>query len=300
MGVLETLVVPLVLGTFRASIPLIMCAVAEILNEKAGLVNIGIEGVMLFGAFMAVYGSWLTGDPMVGLALAALVGLAWGVVFALVSIHLRGDQIVAGVGINMFAIGFTEMMIPLVWGTYGYSESVRRLPPLYVTPGGERVSWFLPASLALAVLAYLVMYRTRWGLYLRGCGENPIAIDAAGVSVYRVRYAASTVSSLIFALAGAYMGIDWNNAFVKEMTGGRGFISLALVIFSNWNPLMALVGGMIFGFFDILQFRIGGALGVGIPPQVPQMVPYVATVLVLLLVGRVRPPAAAGKPFVKE
>jgi len=289
----------LLIGTLRTSIPLIIGAIGEIFNERAGITNIGIEGVMLFGAFIAVYGTWLAQNPFIGLLWALLSGIAWGLIFGAISTHLRGDQIVAGIGINVFAMGFTEMMIPLIWGTYGYSESVNRLPPLFQLYG-ERISYFLPLTVLLAVLSSIVLYRTKWGLRLRSCGENPLAADAAGISVYKVRYLTSVFSSILFSLAGAYMGIDWNDSFVKEMTGGRGFIALALVIFANWKPLLALAGGLLFGFFDALQFRIGAALGVGVPPQVPQMIPYIATILFLLAIGRVRGPSAAGKPFVKE
>jgi len=293
------ILISLIVGTLRTSIPLIIGAVGEIFNERVGIINIGIEGIMLFGAFMAVYGAWAFQNPLIGVLLALFTGMIWGFLFGAISTHLRGDQIIAGMGINVFAMGFTEMMIPLIWGTYGYSETVKRLPPLFQY-GGERISYFLAFTIALVVFSHTFLYKTKWGLHLRSCGENPLAADAAGINVYKIRYLTSIFSSALFSLAGAYMSVDWNDAFVKEMTGGRGFIALALVIFANWRPFLALIGGLLFGFFDALQFRIGAALGVGVPPQIPQMIPYLATILFLLLLGKVKGPTAAGKPFVKE
>jgi len=298
--------VSLAFGAIRSMIPLLLGSVGEVVLEKSGLMNVGIEGVMLLSAFASAYGSWTTGNPLVGLAYGFVVGAAAGLLCGYLCVKMRANQVVLGLGLTTFAIGLTEILTVVVWTTYGYGKSVPRLPSLLRLEFGYfvvyEISYFLPASIALAVLSYYFLNKTKYGLALRSCGENALAADAAGINVPLTRYLASLFSGALFGLAGTYIAIDWNNIFIGEMTGGRGWVSIALVVFSGWNPLVAIGGSILFGFFDTLQYWVGASLAAGIlPAQVPRMIPYLVTVIVLALYGkRVKGPAEVGKPYVKE
>ncbi len=308
------MILALIFGTIRMATPLIIAAVGEILNERAGLLNIGIEGIMLLGAFTAVYFSLTLYavykmDPVQAVVLAviltALVGAVVGFLYAILVVTLKGHQVVVGIGLNILFYGLTATLVPLTWHTVGYTPSVPAvLPPAIVLPGGQRISWLFIFAVILAVAAHIFLWKTKWGLRLRAIGDAPHAADAAGINVYKVQYIVSTFSGALFAIAGAYLSVDWNNFFSYTgggITQGRGFIALALVILANWEPLNAIWGGLLFGFFDELQYWIGPALGAGVPQQIPKMLPYLITILVLAgVVRRVRSPAYAGKPYEKE
>ncbi len=291
----------LVLGTIRCMIPLLFGAVGEIITERAGIINIGIEGIMLLSAFNAAYGSWKTGNPYYGLLLGLVTGVILGLIYGYLSVKVRAIQVVLGLGLLTLAMGLTETLTIIVWKTFGYGRAVERLPALYTLATGERISYFLPVSLIMAVAAWFLLYKTKYGLRLRACGESAFAADAAGINVYRYRILATTLGAIYFALAGVYLSIDWNNIFIRMITGGRGWIALALVIFVRWNPLLAIAGSIFFGFFDEIQFWVSTSLQTGIPTQIPKMIPYIVTVIVIAIFGvKVRGPAEAGKPYIKE
>lgn len=297
--------ISLVFGAIRSMIPLLLGSVGELTLERSGLMNIGIEGTMLMGAFASAYGSWATGNPLIGLIYGLLTGAILGLLYGYLSVKVRADQVVMGLGLSSLSLGLTEVLTVAVWTTYGYGKSVPRMPSLMTLTLGNLaydISVFLPLSIAIAVGAYYLLYKTRYGLIIRSCGENALAADAAGIDVPMVRYLVSTFAGALFGLAGTYIAIDWNNMFIRGMTGGRGWISIALVIFSGWNPLVAIGGSLLFGLFDTLQYWVASSLGASLlPAQVPMMIPYVVTVLVLAVFGkRVKGPAETGKPYVKE
>jgi len=297
--------VSLAFGAIRSMIPLLLGSVGEVTLERSGLINMGIEGIMLMSAFASAYGSWTTGNPLIGLVYGVMVGAILGFLYGYLSMKMRADQVVMGLGLTTFSLGLTEVLTVAVWTTYGYGKSVTRMPSLLTITFGNlayEISAFLPLSLAIAIGAYYVLHKTKYGLIIRSCGENALAADAAGIDVPMVRYLVSIFAGILFGLAGTYIAIDWNNIFIRGMTGGRGWVSIALVIFSGWNPLAAIGGSILFGFFDTLQYWVAASLGASLlPAQVPRMIPYVVTVVALAAFGkRVKGPAEAGKPYVKE
>ncbi len=291
-------------ATLRLSVPLVFTALGEVIAERSGIVNIGLEGIMLLGAFAATYGSYYTGNPWIGIALALLVGALAGVIHALISLNFKGDQIIVGVGMNLFGYGFTSTWLIVVWGELAAHISPRvSMVPSFSFPS-LRAFTLDPLIILMfiaSIFAFFMLYKTKMGLRLRAVGENPSAADAAGVNVYRVRFISTVIGAALAGLGGAYMSVVWNGMFLKNMTQGRGFIALAAVVFSNWNPILALLGGLLFGFTYALVPRVSTALGVGVPPQFPQMIPYVVVLVVLAgAIVRTRPPAAIAMPYEKE
>ena len=298
-------IMSLLAAMLRLSVPIVFTGIGEVIAERAGIVNIGIEGVMLLGAFSATYVAYFTGDAWLGVLVAVIIGILSGYIHGVIAINFKGDQIVSGVGMNMFAYGFTAAWLIIIWGELaaGNSPGVPRIPqiPLPLPGAFSSISPFVFLMVLTAVASYYVLYKTKFGLRLRSIGENPAAADVAGINVYRVQFIATIIGAVLAAVGGAYLAVDWNSMFVRYMTAGRGFIALATVVFSNWNPLLVLVGGLLFGFADGLQMRLAPALGVGFPPQFLQMVPYILTLIVVTgAIGRAKPPAAVGRPYEKE
>lgn len=297
----------LAVAMVRLSVPYIMAAVGEIIIEKAGIVNIGIEGTMLISAFTGTLTTYLTGNPILGLMAGVAVAIALGALHGTISVYLKGDQIVAGVGINAFAMGITVVGLKLVWGgSQGQSAYTASIQPISFGPGVE-VSPLFFVAIAAAVLAWWLLFRTTLGLKIRACGEDPKAAEAMGVRVERMRFLVTTLAASLFGLAGAYLSLDWTNAFTKNMTNGRGFIALANVAFSGWNPLIAIAGGLIFGFFEALALRLNAVLSVVLPSASVQMtyivraVPYIAVIAVVAAFAkRTRAPSSLAKPYIKE
>lgn len=297
----------LAVAMVRLSVPYIMAAVGEIIIEKAGIVNIGIEGTMLISAFTGTLTTYLTGNPILGLMAGVAVAIVLGALHGTISVYLKGDQIVAGVGINAFAMGITVVGLKLVWGgSQGQSAYTASIQPISFGPGVE-VSPLFFVAIAAAVLAWWLLFRTTLGLKIRACGEDPKAAEAMGVRVERMRFLVTTLAASLFGLAGAYLSLDWTNAFTKNMTNGRGFIALANVAFSGWNPLIAIAGGLIFGFFEALALRLNAVLSVVLPSASVQMtyivraVPYIAVIAVVAAFAkRARAPSSLAKPYIKE
>ncbi len=291
----------------RLSVPYIMAAVGEIIIEKAGVVNIGIEGTMLISAFTGTLITYFTGNPVLGLLAGVAVAILLGALHGAISVYLKGDQIVAGVGVNAFAMGITVVGLKLVWGgSQGQSAYTASIQPISLGPG-INISPLFFVALAAALIGWWLLFRTTLGLKIRACGEDPKAAEAMGVNVERMRFLVTTLAASLFGLAGAYLSLDWTNAFTKNMTNGRGFIALANVAFSGWNPLLAIVGGLIFGFFEALALRLNAVLSVVMPSASVQMtyivqaIPYIAVIIVVAIFAkRARAPSSLAKPYIKE
>jgi general nucleoside transport system permease protein len=284
--------VPLVASAIRLSTPLIFAAMGGLLSERAGVINIALEGMMLVGAFGAAVGAWYSHSPWLG----ALVGMGSGVLLAafygLFAIRWRANQIVAGTAINMLAFGLTPFLCKIFFDVTGSTHAI---------PLAER---FQTAPFWLAWLAvggcYILMRSTRAGLRLSFAGERPEALHAAGISVGRVRWLAVLGSGALAGLGGASLSICLASFFSRNMTAGRGFIALAALIFGKWKPIPAALACVLFGLAEAAQIRWQGATlgGVSIPVQFIQILPYVLTILVLAgFGGRARVPAALGMPF---
>jgi simple sugar transport system permease protein len=284
--------------SLQAMVPLVLTAVGEIIGETAGLFNIGLEGILLMSAFTGVLGAKV-GGPWVGLLTGMLTGAAMSFVFSVVTTRFRGTQMIAGIGLNLFAIGFVAFGMA-ARGVSSLPEG-KRLVAIQ-TPVGIGISPIVIVALIAPILAYLFLKRTRAGLILKAAGENPEAADVAGINVNRVRVLATTFGGILAGLAGAYISVSWVGAVTKDVSAGRGFIALATVVFSGLNPLLALLGGLVFGFFESLAVWIRILPGLrAIPTQLIAMTPYVVTLLVVAgVIGRVRFPKALGQPYKRE
>ncbi len=287
------------LSAARAMVPITLAAIGEIITERAGVVNIGLEGILLLSGLFSAIVSLATNSILLGIGTGILVGLAIGALHALISVTLRGDQIVSGVGINTFAIGFVVVVLMSVYGSYGQTPETPPVPRIPVAGGS--LSYFFPLTLAIGVAAWWALFRTRWGLKLRAVGENPTAADAMGINVFRTRYMATILGATLAGLAGSYLVLDYVGYFTKQISAGRGFIALANVVFSNWNPIIALVGGFLFGFFEALAIYLQIIYQSPSHQYILKMIPYIATlVIVSIAMKRVRAPAAIGKPYSRE
>jgi len=285
-----------------ASVPILLASLGEILTERSGVVNIGLEGLMLLGAFFGP----LTADflkyrlglslpdpmwPLVTLLASALVGAVVGALHGYISTYLAGDQIISGIAINLFGAGAVAYGIQAYWGVAGYKQV-----PDFVKTDPTAIAAF---ALALAAFMWFLLFKTRLGIVIRACGEDPEAAFNMGVDVDKVRLFATIAGAVLAALAGAYLSVAYLSVVTKEVSAGRGFIALANVVFANWNPALAVAGAFIFGFFDSLSYWLQ-TLGVA-RYELTRIIPYVATLLIVAgAIGRARPPRAVGKAFRKE
>jgi general nucleoside transport system permease protein len=298
----------LIAAMLRFGTPLTFAALGGLLSERSGVINIGLEGMMLMGAFFGIFGADLTGSWLLGAIIGMAAGAAMGLVHAVLSISLRADQVVGGTAINLLAWGITGYVFVAHYGTQGTPSDVPRVPEVSL-PGIKEIPFVGDAigeaslltwlALLLVPLLALYLFRTPGGLRLRSVGEKPRAADSVGVPVLRTRYLAVVSSGALAALGGVYLSIALVGSFNEMMTDGRGFIALAAVIFGNWRPGGALAGALLFGFSSAVAQRLpafSDSLAV-----LFQALPYVVTLVVVAgVIGRSRPPAAIGVPYVKE
>jgi ABC-type uncharacterized transport system permease subunit len=295
-------------GTFILALPLIFGALAGVLCERSGVVNVAIEGQLLMGAFSgALFGS-ISGSVWVGLVAAAIGGALISLLLAVFAIRYLVDQVVMGIVLNLLAVGVTGFLYERLMQTEAakYNSAPRfsnwEIPLLkdipLIGPALFRGNIFLYLGLLLVLVIHLGLFRTRWGLRTRSVGEHPTAADTLGVKVLRLRYRNVIMAGLVAGVGGASYTLALYS-FTKNMIGGKGFIALAALIFGRWSPTGALLAALFFGFADQLATYLG-AIGSSIPSQFLAMLPYLATILAVAgLVGRVRAPAADGKPYIK-
>ena len=310
-------------ATIRTSTPLIFCALAGLMSERSGVIDIGLEGKMLCAAFAAAAVAALTGSAWDGLAAAMLVAMLMSLLHGFACITHRGDQVVSGVAINIIASGLTVVLanawyqrggetppldasarfMPIQFPGTGNIGHVPLLGALYddVVSGHSLLTY--AAFVAVPVVAW-ILYRSRFGLRLRAVGENPAVVDTAGISVAFLRYRAVLLNGALCGFAGAYLSIAQNAGFQRDMTAGRGFIALAAMIFGKWRPVPALFACLLFGFLDAGSSRLQGVSIFGafeLPVQLIQALPYALTVILLAgFIGKAIPPRAIGRPYVKE
>lgn len=310
-------------STIRLSVPLLLACLAGLYSERAGVFDIGLEGKMLVGAFAGAAAASVFHSAYLGLGMAILISVAFAMIHGFASITHRGNQIVSGVAINFIAAGST-IMLGQAWFQQG-----GRTPALapgerfgaVIWPGADALrsvpiigpvySELISGHSVLVYLAFLavpftwwVLFRTRFGLRLRAVGENPAAVDTAGISVAWLRYRALICTGVLTGIAGAYLSMVQNGGFVKDMTAGKGYIALAALIFAKWKPVNAMFACLLFGFLDALSIRLQGTplpLIGKVPVQFMQALPYVLTVILLAgFIGKAIPPRAGGVPYVKE
>lgn len=293
----EILNISLISSTIRLSTPLILAALGGLYAERAGVINIALEGLMLAGAFTAAAVTYGTGSPWVGLLAGIVAGLAIASIHAVASIRYRADQVVTGTAINILMLGIPGFLSGALFLSSG---STPQIPKEHLIPWTPIVMAF-----AAVPVTWYVLYRTPFGLRLRAVGENPEAADAAGIHVAHVRYAGVLLSGVLAAIGGAYLSIGQSSLFTRNMTSGRGFIALAALIFGKWRPVQTMVACLFFGLTEAITIRMQGVVklpsGEDIPVQFIQMVPYVLTIVVLAgFIGHSRPPRALGRPYQKE
>lgn len=310
-------------STLRLSVPLLLACLAGLYSERSGIFDIGLEGKMLVGAFAGAAAASVFHSAFIGLGMAILISISFAMIHGFASITHRGNQIVSGVAINFIAAGSTVILgqawfqqggrtPALVEGerfspiTLPGADAVKDVPllgPLYseLLSGHSLIAYI---AFAMVPITWWVLYRTRFGLRLRAVGENPAAVDTAGISVTWLRYRALLCTGVLTGLAGAYLSMTQNGGFVKDMTAGKGYIALAALIFAKWKPVNAMFACLLFGFLDALAIRLQGTplpiIG-KVPVQFMQALPYILTVVLLAgFIGKAIPPRAGGVPYVKE
>ncbi|MNW53572.1 Branched-chain amino acid transport system / permease component [compost metagenome] len=305
----STSIVSLLQGSLLLAVPLAFGALGGLLNERAGVVNIAIEGQLLTGAFGAAVLASVVGNAYVGLVAAPLAGLLIGAMLALFTVKYHVNQIIVGVVLNVFAVGLTSFLFSSVLKNDPATlNTPPRLPTLPI-PLLSEIPIIGPVLFRQSIIVYLLyvavivisiaLFRTRWGLRVRSVGEYPQAADTVGINVNRTRWGNVLLGSMVAGLGGAFFTIGSVGAFGQEMTAGKGYIALAAMILGRWSPWGALGAALLFGFADKLQ-QVLGVLETPIPNQFMLMLPYVVTIFAVAgLVGRVRGPAAAGEPYVK-
>jgi simple sugar transport system permease protein len=297
--------------TMQMATPLVLTGLGGMFSERGGVVNIGLEGMMLMGAFTGAAVTWYVGDPLIGVIAACFAGGLLAAVHGVICVKYKGNHIVSGTGVILFGAGFSTIMLQLVWGTKGHGGIIRNTIPDIVIPEIQEHPFFGPAfsvispvvifMFVMTIISWFILFRTPFGLRLRAAGEDPSTLDSAGVSVEWTRIIGVIMSGVLAGLGGAYLSIGFGSAFAKGMTNGRGFISLAALIFGNWTPVGVLVAGLFFGFLDGLNFFIQ----IYFPALLPfanyiAMLPYVLVVVALGLIRKSVPPKDIGNPYVKE
>ncbi len=289
--------------SLSAMVPIALAAIGEIFGERAGVINIGLEGILLSSALISVFVAETASSPWVGLLAGVGVGVALGMLHGLVCVYLRGDHIISGVGINLLGAGLISYGLIAIWNVPGQHvvPEAARMAAIPTPYGG--ISYLTILTILLAIVAYYVINRTKLGVRISIVGEHPRAADVAGVNVEATRFWATTLGSALAGLGGAFMALDWFGVLVNELAAGRGFIALATVVFSKLNPLLALVGGLIFGFFDSLSVWVSSSSEIKrvVPSQLINTLPYVVTLLVVAgAIGRARFPSKLGQPYRRE
>jgi simple sugar transport system permease protein len=304
VGLLEAII----LAVLAASTPLLIAATGELVTERAGVLNLGVEGMMIVGAACGFGGAWLTGSTFVGALCGILAGTLLSLIFALMTLGLAVNQVAAGLALTILGVGLSGLI-----GAGFVGERITPAPHLHIPgltdiPFAGRILFgedaFVYFSILLIVAVSMVLYRTRAGLILRATGDNPISAHALGYPVLKIRLLAVMFGGACAGLAGAYLPLAYTPFFIPGMTAGRGWIALALVVFSSWLPGRLVIGAYLFGAVTILQLHAQGA-GFGIPSQFMSALPYLATVIVLVLISRARTggstaPAALGTVFVPD
>jgi simple sugar transport system permease protein len=308
-------------STVRMSVPLIFACLAGLWSERSGIVDIGLEGKMLISAFAAASATVLLGSPWFAMLIAILVSVGFALIHGYASIHQRGNQVVSGVAINLLAAG-----LAVVIGNEWFKEGGRTPPipaelqfALFNLPGIDRLlsvpmigpyfkvvsghSILVYLAFAMVALSAWALARTRFGLRLRAVGENPHAVDTAGISVAALRYQAVIIAGILCGLAGTYLSVALQGSFVRDMSAGRGFMALAALIFANWRAWPAMWACLLFGYLQAVGLRLQGVriADVEIPVQFINMLPYVMTVVLLAgFIGKSIPPRASGIPYTKD
>jgi simple sugar transport system permease protein len=299
----------LIAQTLAAATPLVFAAIGGLFSERSGVVNIGLEGMMLMGAFWGVWGADKGGSWIVGILVGGAVGGLLALVYGFFAIHLRADQIVGGTAVNFLALGITGYFLFQIYNSDHVSNISSTIPNVsipglknshFLGPAIGNLNLMIWAGFALVILSYIVVFKTPIGLRIRACGEHPRAADTVGISVYAIRYGCVVLSGILAALGGVYLSDGYGGGtFINNMTDGRGFIALAALIFGNWRPGGAFAAAILFGFSSAVALRL--QVYSASAATLFNVLPYVLTLIAVAgVIGRTVPPAADGKPYAKQ
>jgi ABC-type uncharacterized transport system permease subunit len=299
----QAVFIGILISAIRLATPYLLAAIGEAFAQTSGVVNLGVDGIMLVGAFAAFYVTLITGNVWLAVLAAALVGLLMGLLMSFISVTLKAEQGISGIGLYMFGLGLSSLLFKVLVGTV---QTVTGFPAIKIPLLGDIpivgeifFNHSLPVYFAflLVPVAWWFLDKTTWGLKIKAVGQNPAAADSLGVSVDKVRYFSVCVGAILAGLAGASLSTALVNLFQENLTAGLGFIAVALVYFGGWRPLGILVGALLFSTVNALQLWMQ-VLGVQIPSDVAVMLPYLLTIAALMVAtNRVRQPAALNKPF---
>ncbi|MGH0003103.1 ABC transporter permease [Pseudovibrio ascidiaceicola] len=297
------------LTIITASTPLLLAAIGELVVERSGVLNLGVEGMMIVGAVMGFAATQATGSPYIGIVAAMISGVAMSLLFGFLTLNLMANQVATGLALTILGLGLSGMIGEAFIGQPGISLKPIAIPVLsaipFVGPLLFNQDILVYASYGLVIAVYFVLFRSRTGLIIRAVGDNHGSAHSLGYSVIQVRYLAVMFGGACSGLAGAYLSLIYTPQWVEGMTAGRGWIALALVVFASWRPARVLIGAYLFGAVSILQFHAQAA-GIGLPTQLMSALPYLATIIVLIMISRnktlakVNTPACLGKPFVPD
>ncbi|MBK8466016.1 MAG: ABC transporter permease [Chloracidobacterium sp.] len=298
-----TFLLILLFSTIRSATPLIFAALGGMFSERAGVINIALEGLMLSGAFTAAVVTYELQNPYIGFVAGIVVGGIVALIFAIAVIRFEADQVVTGFAISMLMLGLPAVISSRLYDSAGSTQQIAK--EFLLLDISNRLSIASILAFLIVPVCWYVLYKTPFGLRIRAAGENPEAADAAGVNVIRLRYVAVVISGMLAAAGGAYLSIGQSSLFTRGMTAGRGYIALAALILAKWKPIPVLFACLFFGFTEALSIQMQGVIkmpsGEDIPVQFIQMIPYVLTIIVLAgFIGSSRAPKALGIPYRKE
>jgi simple sugar transport system permease protein len=299
--------VPILLTVISAATPLLLAGIGELVVERSGVLNLGVEGMMLAGAVTAFAVAFATGSYTAGIVAAGLAGMLLALIFGVLTLTLVSNQVATGLALTLFGLGLSALL-----GDAFVGSPIQPLPKLAI-PGLSDIPVLGPVLFSQDALVYLsvaltlgtawFLKRTRGGMILRACGDSDVSAHSIGYDVISIRYLAVLFGGMCAGLGGAFLSLAYTPMWVENMTAGRGWIALALVVFASWRPLRLLAGAYLFGGVTILQLYVQGMGGIGVPSQIMSMLPYLATILVLTIIsagsvrGRLDAPACLGKPF---
>ena len=302
-------VVSMLTGTIRMSVPILLPALGDIYTQRSGILNLGIEGIMLMGALAGFIGVAFTNSLFIGIMFSIIIGMVFAGVMAFLSVTVKANQVIAGTAITILGTGLSSFLFRAIFGVQKLPPLVREFP-VYKIPVLSDIPYigtiffehniFIYLTYILVPVTWLILEKTTFGLNVCAVGEHPHAADAKGINVSLTRYMCVLISGAYAGLGGAFLSIGFMNTFLAQMVGGRGFIAIAVVIFSRWEPFRALAAALLFGIANALQLRLQ-AMGVPFPPQALQALPYIITIIVLLCVSRrAEFPSAYTIPFRRE
>jgi simple sugar transport system permease protein len=304
---MEGILISILTRTLIAGTPLLLGTLGEIITERSGVLNLGVEGMMAVGAMSAFTVTLTTGSPWIGLLAAVLAGALAAGIHAFVSVSLRANQVVSGLALTMLGLGVSGLFgRPFIGRPLPQKLNAIRIPGLAEIPVVGRILFsqdpLFYLAVVLGILLWILLNRTRWGIEIRSVGENPAAAEVQGISVGRIRYLCVLLGGALAGMAGAHLSLVYSKSWTEGLTGGRGWIVIALTIFALWNPLRAFLGAFLFGCIFVLQYLLQP---IGVPPNFLAMMPYLATLAVLLAGGlrrdrrRLLAPAKLGEPYSK-